>query len=98
MSQEEPLLQVLKLHFSGRKDGVWTADSIFPLLLKSSGGNDQSFFRIKDGPVVQQPALLGTTSYFLGQSIAPLVAQVPGEPVLRCFGTGFFISCSGLLV
>ena len=96
--QEEPLLQLLKLHFSGQKDGVWTGDAIFPLTLRSSGGNDRSFFRIKNDPVVQQPALLGTTSYFLGQSIVPLVTQVPGEPVLKCLGTAFFISCSGLLV
>jgi Trypsin-like peptidase domain len=94
---EKPLLQLLKLHFGSRKDGVWTVDAIFPLPLRSAEGA-QNFFRIKDDPVVQQPTLLGTTSYFLGQSIVPLVAQVPGEPILRCLGTGFFISCSGLLV
>ncbi len=99
VEKDEPLQQLLKLHFGSRKDGVWAGDAIFPLPLRSSsGGKDRHFFRIKDEPVVQQPALLGTTSYFLGQSIVPLVAQVPGEPVLKCLGTGFFISCSGLLV
>jgi hypothetical protein len=94
---EKPLLQLLKLHFGDRKDGAWTGDAIFPLQLRSAEGTE-SFFRIKDDPVVQQPALLGTTSHFLGQSIVPVVAQIPGEPILRCLGTGFFISCSGLLV
>src|SRR6266404_3661905 len=99
VEKDEPLQQLLKRHFGSRKDGVSCPHAIFPLPLRSlSGGKDRHFFRIKDEPVVQQPALLGTTSYFLGQSIVPLVAQVPGEPILRCLGTGFFISCSGLLV
>jgi hypothetical protein len=72
---------------------MWTVDAIFPLPLRSAEGA-RSFFRIKEDPVVQQPTLLGTTSYFLGQGIVPLVAQVPGEPILRCSGTGFFIRCS----
>ena len=25
----KPLLQLLKLHFGGRKDGVWTGDALF---------------------------------------------------------------------
>ncbi|HZM28239.1 MAG TPA: trypsin-like peptidase domain-containing protein [Gemmatimonadales bacterium] len=41
---------------------------------------------------------MGTIRFALGQSIVPVVAHVPGERVLRCLGTAFFISCTGLLV
>ena len=34
----------------------------------------------------------------IGQSIVPIVAQNPGEPILRCLGTGFFVSCTGFLI
>jgi hypothetical protein len=34
----------------------------------------------------------------MGESIVPVVANVQGENTLRCVGTGFFISCTGLLI
>ncbi len=34
----------------------------------------------------------------MGQSIVPIVAMIPGEGLVRCLGTGFFVSCTGLLL
>jgi hypothetical protein len=50
-------------------------------------------------PAVGVPFLsIGTTQSFLGESVVPIVANVHGENSLRCVGTGFFVSCSGLLI
>ena len=71
---------------------------MFGLTLKPRGGADEEFFAIHDELVIVQPTTFGTTTQFLRQSIVPVVAHVQGEDLLRCLGTGFFISCSGLLV
>ena len=68
------------------------------LTLKARDASAEAFFAIDDDLVLSQPATFGTTTHFLRQSIVPIVAHVQGENVLRCLGTGFFISCSGLLV
>ena len=41
---------------------------------------------------------IGTIRSFVGESVVPVVANVHGENRLRCVGTGFFVSCSGLLI
>ena len=66
--------------------------------LHPRGGTREAFFPIPDDLIVAQPAILGTIKFVLGQSIVPVVTHVQGEPVLRCLGTGFFVSCSGLLI
>jgi hypothetical protein len=94
-----PALALLKAHFRKSKDGGWTIEAVKSIPLKPRGSDGHSgFFTIDDDLVVAQPALIGTIKFLLGQSIVPVVAHVPGERVLRCLGTGFFISCSGLLV
>lgn len=59
---------------------------------------NENFYAIKDELIADSPNLLGTVQSILGRSIVPIVAQVPEENVLRCLGTGFFVSCTGLLV
>jgi len=100
MSEEKPKRTpaILKTHFHKRGDGQWAIDAIKGIDLKPRDGREENgFFSIEDDLVVAQP-LVGTIRSVLGQSIVPIVVQVPGEPVLRCLGTGFFISCSGLFV
>lgn len=95
----KPTLAILRTHFRKSKDGGWAIEALKSIPLRPRGGSgDASFFAIEDDLVVESPALIGTIKSVLGQSIVPIVAHVPGERVLRCLGTGFFISCSGLLV
>jgi S1-C subfamily serine protease len=99
MSEDDkPTLELLKLHIGRNRDGAWAILAMKGITLRPRGGQTESFFPIHDDVVVLQSASIGTTTFLLGQSIVPLVAQVPGERVLRCLGTGFFISCSGLLI
>ena len=41
---------------------------------------------------------MGTVRSFMGESVVPIVANVHGESRLRCVGTGFSVSCTGLLI
>jgi hypothetical protein len=67
-------------------------------LKPKEGEPDPDFFEIDDDIFLVQPNIMGTIHAFLGESIVPIVSRVHGESLLRCIGTGFFISCSGLLV
>ena len=96
--EAKPTLELLKLHFGKNKDGKWAIEAMKGIPLRPRGGDGEGFFPIQDDLVVAQPAFLGTIKFVLGQSIVPVVAHVQGERVLRCLGTGFFISCSGLLI
>jgi S1-C subfamily serine protease len=59
----------------------------------------QDFFAVRDDIVITQAAPIGgTIRSVLGESIVPVVAVANGEQRVRCIGTAFFISCSGLLV
>jgi hypothetical protein len=92
-------LAILKTHFRKGKDSGWAIEALKSIPVRPrSGSGEDGFFPIEDDLVVAQPALIGTVKSVLGQSIVPIVAHVPGEQVLRCLGTAFFISCSGLLV
>jgi hypothetical protein len=93
-----PVQEILLLHFGKNKRDKWAADAFLPLSLKPQVNIQAGHFKLADDLVTAQPNHLGTTSFFLGQSIVPIVAHVPGEKILRCLGTGFFISCTGLLI
>src|SRR5665213_523839 len=99
MSEPRKELGILKTHFCRSQGGTWEIQALTSIMLRPRVGNDDSgFFEIRDDIVVRQPNLVGTTTSVLGQSIVPVVAQVSDEHLLRCLGTGFFISCSGLLI
>src|SRR3990170_4283965 len=91
-------LELLKLHFGKSKEGRWEIAAMTSIPLNASEDTDEAFFAIRDDLVVAQPALAGTIRFVLGQSIVPIVTHVQGEAVLRCLGTGFFVSCTGLLI
>lgn len=96
--EAKPTLELFKLHFGRNKEGRWAIKGMKGIPLRPRDGDRNDFFTIQNDLVAEQPDFLGTIKFVLGQSIVPVVAQVPGEAVLRCLGTGFFISCSGLLV
>ena len=93
-----PALELLKVYFSKNPDGVWAIQNLRSIPLKPRGSDGGSFFAIEDDLVVARRGFPETIQFALGQSIVPVVAHVPGDKVLRCLGTGFFISCTGLLI
>lgn len=90
-------IELLKVIFEHRKEGAWGISALSSLAIKPKD-TSKDFFPIADEMVMFQPSSFGPTTFFLGQSIVPIVAQVHGESVLRCIGTGFFVSCTGLLI
>lgn len=51
------------------------------------------------GPVMENLfATFGTTEFLVRQSIVPMVAWNDGDEEVKCIGTGFFVSASGLLI
>uniref|UniRef100_A0A9E8CS84 Serine protease n=1 Tax=Bosea sp. NBC_00436 TaxID=2969620 RepID=A0A9E8CS84_9HYPH len=95
-------MEILKLFF-GVREGRYAIQSMAPMKLEPADGHSHPFYKLKDGLFHAQGIInglpnVGLFTEVLGQSIVPIVAQVPGEACLRCLGTGFFISCTGLLV
>jgi len=91
--------QILKSFWNRRPDGKWATIGLQGMTLKPKEGEaDLDFFEIDDDIFLVQPNIMSTIHAFLGESIVPIVSRVHGESLLRCIGTGFFISCSGLLV
>lgn len=91
-------MEIFRAFFGRREDGVWQIQSLKSLPLDPANGGDEGFYPVKDDVFMADQLLFGTIKSVMGLSIVPIVAHVPGESVLRCLGTGFFISCSGLLV
>lgn len=95
-------MEILKLFF-GIREGRYGIQSMSPMKLEPADGHSGQFYKIKNdlfhaqGMVDDLPNI-GLLTEVIGQSIVPIVAQIPGESCLRCLGTGFFISCTGLLV
>jgi hypothetical protein len=57
------------------------------------------FFPVDNDIVVTQaPPIADTIRSVMGESIVPVVAMLPDENKVRCIGTAFFISCTGLLI
>jgi Trypsin-like peptidase domain len=53
----------------------------------------------RPGPIFENFfSTFGTTEFLVRQSIVPVVAWTEGDTEMRCIGTGFFISASGLLM
>lgn len=94
-----------------RKDeaGAWAIHDLKGIDLKPTGGCAKDYFTIENNEMnlmTQRPGHImnsffttfGTTEFLLRQSIVPIVAWVDGDEEVRCIGTGFFISASGLLL
>lgn len=91
-------LEIFKPFFGRRGDGAWEIQAMASVPLKPKNAADADFYAIENDMFVAHPNIIGTIHSVLAQSIVPIVAHVPGETHLRCLGTGFFISCTGLLI
>lgn len=94
-----------------RKDeaGVWAGHDLKGIDLKPQEGFTKDYFKIENsemnlmtqspGPIMNSFfTTFGTTEFLVRQSIVPVVAWNDGDEEIRCIGTGFFISASGLLI
>ena len=93
-------MKLLKLFWEQRKDGVYGIAGMHSCDLVGPKQNGADFFAVCNDIVVLNggPPIGGTIQSVLGESIVPVVANVRGEHTLRCVGTGFFVSCTGLLI
>jgi S1-C subfamily serine protease len=92
------LLKILKLMFGRRKDGVCAIQRMASVPLEAEDKRDADFYPVREDIFVVRPDYIGTIRSMMGQSIVPVVAIIAGEDRVRCLGTGFFVSCTGLLV
>lgn len=108
MNTPDPQVALLKSLWTRTSDGRWGINAMKGITLKPQPGFNPNFFRFTSefGLLASTPpsnihdafSALGTTDFFLKQSILPVVAWVDGEPFIRCIGTAFVISCTGYLM
>lgn len=93
-------MKLFKIFWEQRKDGVYAIAAMHGCDLKGPKQDGADFFPVYNDIIVVEggPPIAGTVQSVLGESIVPVVANVRGESVLRCVGTGFFVSCTGLLI
>lgn len=101
-------IAILKSLWKKNKEGSWGVHDIKAIELKPREGFEADYFRIKNEVILltQQPGpvmrdfftTFGHTEFLIRQSIVPIVAWNEGDRGMRCIGTGFFISASGLLM
>ncbi|HMG47751.1 MAG TPA: trypsin-like peptidase domain-containing protein [Allosphingosinicella sp.] len=91
-------LGILKTVFGQKPDGQYEIAAMLPIPLRPKAGEPDDLFRLQNDILVAQPAYLSTIAATLGQSIVPIVGMVAGESAIRCLGTGFFLSATGLLI
>lgn len=106
MPQNE--IGILKSIWRKNEAGVWTTHDLASIDLKPRKGFSKDYFKIEDelkllthrpGQVMNNFfATFGTTEFLVRQSIVPIVAWNNGDEDIRCIGTGFFISASGILM
>ncbi len=99
---------ILKSIWKKNDAGVWTGHDLKSIGLNPRKGFAQDYFKIENevNLMTQRPgyimndffATFGTTEFLVRQSIVPIVAWNDGDEEIRCIGTGFFISASGLSV
>ena len=93
-------MMTLKQIWIRRGDGQWAVTDLIGLDLKGKKADSDAFFEVQNDLAVKQGMGTppGTIKSVMGESIVPVIAKVHGEERFRCIGTGFFISCTGLLV
>jgi hypothetical protein len=101
-------IAILKSLWRRNEAGVWTTHGMKAIDLKPRAGFKPDYFKIENEIILltEQPGLVmtdffatfGHTEFIIRQSIVPIVAWNDGDQGMRCIGTGFFISASGLLM
>ncbi len=100
---------ILKTIWRKNEEGVWAGHDLKSIHLKPREGFTKDYFKIQNSEInlmTQSPGTImnsffttfGTTEFLVRQSIVPIVAWNDGDEEIRCIGTGFFISASGLLI
>lgn len=99
---------ILKTIWKKNRAGVWVVHDLQGINLKPREGGEKDYFQIEDevnlmtshpGDVMENFfATFGGSEFLVRQSIVPIVAWNDGDEEVRCIGTGFFISASGLLL
>lgn len=99
---------ILKSLWRRDRAGRWTIHDLQELVLEPREGFQRHYFKIKPAIALltTRPgaafnnvfSTFGTTEFLLRQSVVPVVAWNQGDKRMRCIGTGFFISASGLLL
>ena len=99
---------VLKSIWTQDAEGKWAIHAAKGLELNPRQGYTDRYFKINNtlelltdrpGPLFNNIfASFGDTEFLLRQSIVPVVAWTEGDDEIRCIGTGFFVSASGLLM
>jgi hypothetical protein len=95
-------MEFLKTFF-GRSNGAFSIVEIAGIKLQRDSKFKDDFYKIKNDLFIGKGFVGGLPNFgpvteVVGQSIVPIIAQTDGENFIRCLGTGFFISCSGILV
>src|ERR1700722_13669126 len=101
-------IAILKSIWNRDSAGIWSVHDMQAIDLKPRKGYGADYFKIEDdvnlltqrpGAIIQNLfASFGTTEFLVRQSVVPVVAWNDGDAEMRCIGTGFFISASGLLM
>lgn len=101
-------VSILKSIWKQDQSGRWAIHDMQGLELKPRDGYEPDYFKIKDEMhlLTQHPGAVmkdifssfGMTEFLLRQSIVPIVAWNDGDKEMKCIGTDFFISASGLLM
>ena len=91
-------MEILKPIFEQTDGDRWAIKHMATVKLDPSSFDDKYFFEIRENIFTLSPNYIGTIKSIMGESIAPIVARSSDNKLIRCLGTGFFISCSGLLI
>lgn len=102
-------IRILKTIWRKNVAGVWAGHDLKGIDLKPREGFEKDYFKIESkelnlmtqspGPIMNSFfSTFGTVEFLLRQSIVPVVAWNEEDEEIRCIGTGFFISASGLLI
>lgn len=107
-NQQAEDIRILKTIWRKDEAGIWASHDLKGIDLKPRKGFTRDYFKIENeinlmtqspGPIMNNVfASFGTTEFLVRQSIVPIVAWNDGDEEMRCIGTGFFVSASGLLL
>lgn len=107
-NHQEDGISILKTIWRKNELGTWAGHDLKTINLKPQKGFTKDYFKIENELelLTQSPGLImnnlfasfGTTEFIMRQSIVPIITWSEGSTEIRCIGTGFFISASGLLM
>lgn len=90
---------ILKHVWSRRPDKKWGIKAMVSIDLSNDGVPGDGFYSITDDLIAESGHnVLSTKLSLIRESIVPIVGSLHDDDQFECIGTGFFISCSGLLL